>query len=75
MAMGQKDLFPLWQGSVEMAQTLMMMLGEIGGEKRPASIHSSPSLDPRLSVRVSSSQYGWLPNVTFTQLLGAYRHI
>lgn len=27
MAMGQEDKFPLWQGSVELAQTLMMSLG------------------------------------------------
>ncbi|CAK9070936.1 unnamed protein product [Durusdinium trenchii] len=28
MAMGQQDLFPLWDGSVEMAQNLMLPLGE-----------------------------------------------
>ena len=28
--MGQKDLFPLWDGSVELAQTLMMSPGSSG---------------------------------------------
>ena len=31
MAMGQKDLFPLWDGSVELAQTLMMPPGRCLG--------------------------------------------
>ena len=33
MAMGQEDKFPLWQGSVEMAQTLMLSLEKRSGPR------------------------------------------
>ena len=41
MAMGQEDLFPLWDGSVELAKTLMMPPGRFlgGSATQKAEIH------------------------------------